>query len=64
MNLSVAEKIFYVLVCFGLAGVVTAAALHVRRWAAKRRNAILFGGGCFGGTMMLLLTILKSIGVF
>lgn len=63
MNLTVVEKIMFVLVCFVLACLVATAALLIRESAARRRSAILFGGGCFCGAMMLFLTILKSIGV-
>lgn len=57
-------KILVLLVCILLAAIVAIVAGLLSRSETKPRAAVLYGGGTFGGTMLLFLAILTALDIF
>ncbi|WP_217555127.1 hypothetical protein [Streptomyces sp. GbtcB6] len=64
MNLSLGVKVLVVVTCTLFSALVGIGAgwLH-HSPGARRRDAVLFGGVAFGGTLTLCLTVLGAVGV-
>ncbi|WP_078651238.1 hypothetical protein [Streptomyces xylophagus] len=64
MNLSLGVKVLIVVICALVSVIVGAGAAWISHKAgARKRDAVLFGGGTFIGVMTLCLAVLGSLGV-
>ncbi|MEV5078675.1 hypothetical protein AB0K74_07560 [Streptomyces sp. NPDC056159] len=64
MNLPFVIKLLFVVIC-ALASMIVGigAGWLSHRPGARKRDAVLIGGGTFGGTLTLCILVLTSLGV-
>ncbi|MCW8102678.1 hypothetical protein [Streptomyces tauricus] len=64
MNLSLGIKVLLVIICALLSALIGVGAGWLSHEpGARKRDAILFGGGTFGGSLTLAVLVLSAIGV-
>lgn len=64
MNLSLGVKVLVVIICILFSALVGIGAGWIsHKPGARKRDAVLVGGGTFGGTLTLCLLVLTSLSV-